>query len=333
MEKKATKVRYPKLKKHVKENYKDVSVNEPVRRMLFDKVVENLKLLERVTHLHRIVYIGEHSSAPELSSMIVSTVTSMENQSNAPDKLTGFLLIYQKFFLHMVEGTEDKINEHVGIILRKYGTTKELRNMKLLIQVSHVLKRLCPEWMSYSGVPPKLLTPLEEDPNMEETARRLYICLRQTYVLISTFVKDNTEGGERGSKNSRESDKQSMLSQKGSLSHGSFFGEIPRSSSQNSSVRESRSNSLNRSNLSSLGMFKDPYWQHLPEIEMLDALIRSEYTVSLNEFYAKYMFVPQKDVYKDRVWPVPGDFIPFDVFERPYECATELRQHKDAKKT
>nr|CAH7768499.1 unnamed protein product [Callosobruchus chinensis] len=332
MEKKAAKMKYPKLEKHRKENYKDFTLNEPVRRMLFDKVLDNLKMLERVTYIHRIIYIGEHSSVPELPSMIATTMNLVDDQPDNAEKLTGFLLVYQKFFVHMVEGSEDMINEHIGTMLRKYASTKEIRNMKLLIQVSHVLKRLCPEWMCYFGVPPKLLTALEEDASMEETGRRLYTCLRQTYNLITTFVKDNSQGGEAESKDSRESDKESRLSEKESFSHGFFFGENVRSPSISSSLRESRSNSLNRSNVSSLGFLKDRYWQHLPEIEILDALIRSEYTLSVRAFYDKYMLVPQRDIYKDKVWPVPGDFIPFDVFANPYECVIELRQRKDTKK-
>lgn len=36
------------------------------------------------------------------------------------------------------------------------------------------------------------------------------------------------------------------------------------------------------------------------------------------------------------MWPVPHDFVPYDIFEKPFDCVTELpkevrkRQHLDA---
>ncbi|CAH1977641.1 unnamed protein product [Acanthoscelides obtectus] len=322
MDNKTVNVKYPKLRDQKTKKLEHDLVQEPARKTLFDRIMANFKMMERRTYLHRIIYVGEHDIASDLPSMLVNTVTAVNEAENTVEKLTGFLLVYQKCFLHMVEGSEDSITKHVGLVLNKYGDNKELKNLKLLIQVSHILKRVCPEWQTYFGVPSKLLSPLEEEASMEETGRRLYTCVRCIYNLLGAFAKDAAEASEMESIKDIGGSK-SSLSLRGSLGHRLSIAN----NSRNLINKGSHSSSLNRSQ-SILGHSKDRYWQHLPEYEVIIALIRSPYVQTLQSFYDVYMVVPQRDIYKDKVWPVPGDFIPFDVFSELYDCTTELRAHR-----
>ncbi|CAH1986659.1 unnamed protein product [Acanthoscelides obtectus] len=66
---------------------------------------------------------------------------------------------------------------------------------------------------------------------------------------------------------------------------------------------------------------RDKYGSFLPEQEIL---LESKLTMTLKKYHSLYALVPQSDIFKDKVWPVPGDFIPFAVFSSPYDMATEM---------
>ncbi|KAJ8956420.1 hypothetical protein NQ314_006748 [Rhamnusium bicolor] len=68
----------------------------------------------------------------------------------------------------------------------------------------------------------------------------------------------------------------------------------------------------------------DPYRATLPEYEVVNFIINSSFTQSLRSYYELYGEVPQREIYKDRVWPIPSDFIPYDVFSKPYDSIVEL---------
>ncbi|CAH2000669.1 unnamed protein product [Acanthoscelides obtectus] len=305
---------YPRFKKKEKETKtdRDFTHYEPERRMLFDRIQENLKMSERITHLHRLVYIGSHNTLCNLPGMFGSSISTVNGLSSTGE-LTGFLLVYNTYFIHVVEGSEDAINQHVGYFLKKYGAAKGIGEMKCLIQVSHVLRRLCKEWIVFYGIPPKLLNPLEEIYTMEETGRILYECLRQVYDLIQAYMKRNTDDPDsvnaEGSKDELES--KMKITRESILSSGS--------SSRESSLSRMSSTVTRR-----LSKNHSPYFQYLPEAEVLQALLISPHTQHMKHFCDVYMTVPQREIYKDKVFPVTGDFIPFDVFSTTYNCVVEL---------
>ncbi|KAF7273732.1 hypothetical protein GWI33_013572 [Rhynchophorus ferrugineus] len=72
------------------------------------------------------------------------------------------------------------------------------------------------------------------------------------------------------------------------------------------------------------GQSQKDYVMFLPEYELLDFAIKSNFTMPLSDYYNLYGVVPMRDIYKDRVWPVPHDFIPYDIFETPFDCLVEF---------
>ncbi|KAJ8958093.1 hypothetical protein NQ318_006019, partial [Aromia moschata] len=58
------------------------------------------------TYLNRIIYVGEHyfkrDQQDELLDFYASTITAVDH-SVALERLTGFLLIYTKYIVHLVE--------------------------------------------------------------------------------------------------------------------------------------------------------------------------------------------------------------------------------------
>ncbi|CAH2011220.1 unnamed protein product [Acanthoscelides obtectus] len=203
----------------------------------------------------------------------------------------------------MIEGDED-INHHIKelfILQEKYP--KNITNIRLLIQVSHVLKRLSPGWFAYEGTPPKHLHSIKID-TLEDTAHQLYRCVKKVYSLVHKYAKDalypNADAVSVGSRERK----------RGSDGSGS---------SKNS--RKCDTFGITTSSTVTIGSVRDKYGSFLPEQEIL---LESKLTMTLKKYHSLYALVPQSDIFKDKVWPVPGDFIPFAVFSSPYDMATEM---------
>ncbi|CAH1982776.1 unnamed protein product [Acanthoscelides obtectus] len=170
--------------------------------------------------------------------------------------------------------------------------------MKLLVQISNVLKRLCPEWMIYNGTPPELIsTLLDKSASVEDTAHALYKCLRQTYETVKMFVANNYD--DTLSKVSFEHNSKKKMSHSVSLfPHSKDDTSLP-----------DQANAID---------------QHLPEMELIEALIESPYTQTIESYYDLFLDVPQSVVDNDKVWPIPCDCVPYAIFSSIYDNVTEL---------
>nr|CAI5833950.1 unnamed protein product [Callosobruchus analis] len=285
-------VECPKRKKKAGGVKLRFGVSEPVRKTLYDIFMENLQTLNRVTFIHRVIYAGKHKSSTQLP-IIFKTIINGVNNEYYRERLTGFLLIYSTFFIHVVEGSEDAILKHLSILLESPDHSDCVGETKLLIQISNVLKRLSPESITYHGVPSRTLTPLYEIANMTNTAQTLYKCLRQTYELIKAFIRSKYElNGLRKSPVSHES-RSDKKARNANISPSN--NAIPSTSVQD----------------------KDQYMQNLPEMELIEALIESPYTQKLESYYELLL---------------DCDLIPYDIFSTTFDNVTELVRHGEDSK-
>lgn len=114
-------VTYPKKRSRLRlENLADAA--EPQRQSLYQTLQNNLKAFDRVslklktgnqtnaklsskaTFLHRIIYVGEHKfeSYEQAKDVFYGTIKKC-NEAYCIEKLSGFLLYYNRFFIHVVE--------------------------------------------------------------------------------------------------------------------------------------------------------------------------------------------------------------------------------------
>ncbi|XP_048519004.1 uncharacterized protein LOC125503117 [Dendroctonus ponderosae] len=299
----AVQVNYPKKKPRI--NLEQLGeVKEPERRSMYQVMLQNLKAANRATFLHRIIYVGEHRLAGyEPAKELFAAIISQCNETYCIERLTGFLLYYSRHFVHMVEGDEDNVNKHLRLLL---ACEAPLGRTKLLIHVSNINQRFFEEWTSYTDAPSKLLERLDVDADLQQSGRCIYNCIKKLYALMGSLAHDLL-----GESADQQEDLATLPSAENSLTSSKVFS------------------------YGSLGV-ADAHRFFLPEYELLDFVVQSSFTMPLQEYSELYGVVPMRDIYKDRVWPVPHDFIPYDVFERPYECATELpkeaskRQHAGA---
>ncbi|KAL1488453.1 hypothetical protein ABEB36_014924 [Hypothenemus hampei] len=314
------KVNYPKKKHRITlEDVEDVS--EPERRSMYHVLLDNLRTFNRATFLHRIIYVGNHKfNSYEDARNIFSINIAKCNETYCIEKLSGFFLFYYKYFVHMVEGDEDNLNKHLGYLLDNDAHYYEkLGTIKLLIHVSNINQRFFEDWIPYTEAPSKLLEKLNIDADLQQSGRYIFNCIKKLYGLMNTFAGDlftcNDPIGEQNSSSNYDiasiNSKETSLTSKtyASVSYSSHMGSLDFNLAE-TNQRE--------------------YKLFLPEYELLDFIIHSNFTMNLKEYFGIYGVVPMRTIYKDKIWPVPHDFIPYDVFEKPYDCVTELP--KDVRK-
>ncbi|XP_030746643.1 uncharacterized protein LOC115875356 [Sitophilus oryzae] len=300
------KVNYPQKKPKLKlEDLGDVK--EPERHSMYQVLMDNLKIAKRNTYLHRIIYIGEHKfPCFDDASAVFQQIINKCNETYCIEKLSGFFLYYSQYFVHMVEGDEDNLNKHLKYLLDVAAEhAPYLGNMKLLIHISHINQRFIDGWMSYTSKPAKLLEKLDIEADLQYSARFIYNFIKKIYFLCSNYADDQTKIDER---------EKSMQSVSAS---SNITNDSPSLIYHEASIQMSMSQLTGRST-------QKEYIMYLPEYELLDFAIKTSFTMPLREYSSMYGVVPMRDIYKDRVWPVPHDFIPYDIFEQPYTCMTEL---------
>ncbi|KAB0796859.1 hypothetical protein PPYR_10920 [Photinus pyralis] len=62
----------------------------------------------------------------------------------------------------------------------------------------------------------------------------------------------------------------------------------------------------------------------LPEFGLIEFLLSSPHTMSLDQYIDLYGVIPVEDAYTELTWPVPSEFIPFHIFDQPYDPVTDL---------
>ncbi|VEN34734.1 unnamed protein product, partial [Callosobruchus maculatus] len=111
------------------------------------------------------------------------------------------------------------------------------------------------------GTPAKLLTPLDENESVANTAQILYTCLRQTYESIKIFNRRNYDLHDVRKSSVSLEPRCDKKTRNTSLSPRD--GSTPSTSSHD----------------------EDEYRQHLPAMELIEALVESPYTQKLENYY------------------------------------------------
>ncbi|KAJ8956419.1 hypothetical protein NQ314_006747 [Rhamnusium bicolor] len=195
-------VNYPKRRQ--KKDLHVEGVPEPVRETIYDIVLKNFKLAGRVpqydkpltnrSHFCTELFIWENILPPrETISQMFQNIINKVNDEYCLEKLTGFLLIYTKCFIHIVEGDEDSVNKHLRLLLDNEMYMKYLGTLKLLICVHHINQRFQNKWTSYNGTPSKLLEEINVNSSLQDTGRHIYNCIKKMYNLIFLYIENGSE--------------------------------------------------------------------------------------------------------------------------------------------
>ncbi|XP_057658632.1 uncharacterized protein LOC130895399 isoform X2 [Diorhabda carinulata] len=313
---KSVKVNYPKKKVKVND-MRVIGVPEPDRKTMYDIVLENFQIAGRKTFLQRIIYIGEHCFVRY--DGMVNFFTETINGANHHRRI---LIKYQRHFIHFLEGDEDAIYEHIKLLLKhdQYGNV--LENLKLLAIIHHINCRYATEWTCMSGNPPQLLEKIDPNSSIEVAGSVTYGCILKLYDILEKLIKINSSTPDLDEKFAEDTDgnlnvlkppgvRESLLSTSSAARRYSFrFSKLALETTGKNTTTRSKSS------------YADPLLFSLPEIDTLHFLINTPHTKKIKDVLQLYSQVEQRDIYKDKVWPIAADFIPYDVYSKGYDIST-----------
>ncbi|CAH1112622.1 unnamed protein product [Psylliodes chrysocephalus] len=295
-----------------------ISVREPRRKSSYDVLMDNLKVAGRKTFLHRIVYGGIHNFPIEnhkfdainpITNFFKSIIHKTNNANYCFEKLTGFLMYYDCHFIHVVEGDEDALGIHLQFIYEP-DSRKNFENLKLFSILNHINDRLTSDWSFYYGIPRQCVTTLDTHASLRDIASVLYVCILKVFKLIMEIAS------------------QRIGSNPDVLVDPSTYKLLEREKEKEKDRASQESNPVRvRSSIQSLNPTRivlNPLKGFLPEIEQLDFLLECDFPPNLEEYKMAYGVFVIKKSYKENVWPIPSDFIPYDVFDTQYQLVMEF---------
>ncbi|XP_072384759.1 uncharacterized protein [Diabrotica undecimpunctata] len=316
------------VKKNVRsKNTAVIGIQEPKRTTLYDIVCYNFDLIGRTTFIHRFIYAGFHNCGETAQAeCLIARFSDIVNQTNRTnnihENLTGFLVVTPKYFIHMIEGDEEAIYYHLKLLLGATDYQELLNNVKVFTLLTHVNRRLINDWGYYCGLPPQLFTNLVAD--KDEIYRITLACVLKLYSLSNFVATDPLFSTISAKSDTKVLQKLPERQEE----------KVPPSSSDvtleetNPGFQYILSPGSGRKTSTALA---ETLISYLPEDEMVSYILTSDWPMNIEEYFKIAREVPQ--IYRDFTWPVPEDFIPFDVFDTTYDRITTLPKPDADKKT
>ncbi|XP_046968959.1 uncharacterized protein LOC124536457 [Vanessa cardui] len=259
-------------------------------KSLLNVVEENFERIGLKTFAIRMIYIGEHGLPKD---QLIKNFEATINDVNAgywDIKLCGLLMVYDSYFIHIIEGSEDTVHRHLRflferevklaqlstqdddasssaveegkegltVILGEEKVAHEIKMFKRLkmLTVYHCIQTLMFEdWRALTARPPSLIGTLDIHGSMSEHMEQLRICLDKIK-RICAYAKADED--------------------------------------------------LSFEGLSAV----DPKMEALPEVALLDYLLQSRFILDLRHVVHLHRRVDDYAFYFENVWPLPTHFTP-----------------------
>ncbi|KAK9883409.1 hypothetical protein WA026_001583 [Henosepilachna vigintioctopunctata] len=277
----------------VRKRSHNLGISEPVRESLLDVLSNNLDCARKNIYVHRIIYLGEHSfdSPVDGVSDVFKSIVNEINGCYNDEPLTGVFLHYKKFFVHMLEGSEDSFMKHFQILMDD-EVYEKFSNMKLVIIVNHINQRFIEDWLDIPGKPATLLEKIDPDSDMEKSGRYVFNCVQKVYQLCREIREIQTNSYEHAKKSSSDVELQS---------------------------ENTTPNSTN---------YEERLKAYYPEINLLQFLVQTKFLKHIDHYFNSYGFPNISDTYQDEVWPAHSTMVPYNIFDKPLDPCVDLPTHK-----
>ncbi|XP_033217326.1 testis-expressed protein 47-like [Belonocnema kinseyi] len=170
-------------------------MNEPVRKSYLDIVKRNLRAADRLTFCTRFIYFGEYYDTAEVFEKQMKNIINHLNHEHNDIPIYGLLLVYPKYFIHLVTSCEEMIFRHFKAIFLDKGSEVKLGKVLHLPVQHHIYRPYFTHWYSTITSPPVLLEKLEntELPEIEKHVRNIML---KIYKLCEFVIDANSKTGE-----------------------------------------------------------------------------------------------------------------------------------------
>ncbi|CAH2091272.1 unnamed protein product [Euphydryas editha] len=256
-------------------------------KSVLNVVEENFERLGLKAYAIHMIYIGEHVLPKEqLIKHFQATVNDV-NSGYWDIKVRGLLIVYDSYFIHIIEGSEDTVHRHLRFLFEreakwiKENSQKDVRvedekegltvilgeekaakgeinmfkRLKMLTVYHSIQTLIFEDWRAVTARPPSLIGTLDIHGSISEHMEQLRICLDKTKRICLHAQAD-----------------QNLV----------FEG------------------------LSAV----DPKIEALPEVALLDYLLQSQHILDLRYVAHMHRRVDDYAFYFENVWPLPTHFTP-----------------------
>ncbi|XP_022830173.1 testis-expressed protein 47-like [Spodoptera litura] len=260
-------------------------------KSVLNVVEDNFRKLGLKAYAIRMIYIGEHTLPKEEIIQHFSRTIELVNSTYCEINVYGFLLVYDSYFVHILEGSEDTIHRHLRFLFRREANWKakksnldqplniesETEGLNVLmaentqtedeperimfrrlkvVMIYHSIRTLqFTSWRAVTARPPSLIGKLDLFGTLQEHLEQLRIFLNKI-TKICAFVKADEKLSFDGLK------------------------------------------------------VTDPKMEALPEVALIDFLLQSPHILPLRETAALHRRVDDFKFYFEEVWPLPTQFTP-----------------------
>ncbi|GJQ68474.1 hypothetical protein Trydic_g17051 [Trypoxylus dichotomus] len=250
-----------------------------------DALLQNFNLHERSTFVHRLIYIGNfvtNDPAPEDQPLIEAfrRCIKLINERYFDEKLSGFLLLYDQHFCHVLEGSEESIIRFLTLMYENEILKMKLGTVKMVVVYHHLNQRLIEDWMVLVATQSPYSD--EDDSVKKDESTNFYKkhCIDKLYHLGLSL---------RQNKMPEHEDPLSKLFTRRRL--------------------KSKSTSGNKESVVKVSVF-------LPELEYIKRLLEALNVFDLNQYVELYNKVPYLDAYEEMIWPLPCEYMPMHTFKK-----------------
>ncbi|KRT78673.1 hypothetical protein AMK59_8268, partial [Oryctes borbonicus] len=239
--------------------------------------------------VHRLIYIGSFLSTdppPDEKSIIEAFRRSIKliNDRYFDEKLSGFLLLYEQHFCHVLEGSEESIRRFLTLMYENEILRSQLVTVKLIAVYHHVNQRLIEDWMILTATQ----SPYSETDDLveEEQSSNFYKkhCIEKLYLLGLSL-------------------RQSKMPEQHEDRPSKFLSRRR---------VKTTSTSASKDLVVKVSVF-------LPELVYIKRLLEASDVSDLKNYLEAYDKVPHLDAYEEMVWPLPCEYMPMNTFKKDIE--------------
>ncbi|PZC84290.1 uncharacterized protein LOC110370233 [Helicoverpa armigera] len=257
-------------------------------RTVLNVVEENFQKLGLKAYAIRMIYIGEHTLPKEEIIHHFSKTITLVNSTYCEINVYGLLLVYDSYFVHILEGSEDTIHRHLRFLFKREA--KWIADMEKLDQEAN-------------GEGTEGLTILMSEDTEPKPERKMFRRLKSvmTYHSVRTLQFKNWRA---------------VTARPPSLiGKLDLFGPLQEHLEQLRIFLNKISKICEFAQADEELSFEglrviDPKMEALPEVALLDFLLQSPHILPLRETAALHRHVDDYRYYFEDVWPLPTHFTP-----------------------
>ncbi|XP_018339816.1 PREDICTED: uncharacterized protein LOC108747066 [Trachymyrmex septentrionalis] len=166
------------------------SLIEPVRKSVLDVIQRNLRVIDSKTYITRVIYIGKYYETHEIFRKRMENIMRDLCVDDDNSSITGLLVVYPLYYIHILEAWEDMIYKHYELINLMFVISDDVCRFGKTISLPsyhHVHQRFFSAWCHVYMIPLTLPRTIEAQ-TLDDILKEVLKCLIKVYTFCEYIV-------------------------------------------------------------------------------------------------------------------------------------------------